>query len=53
MAFWKGQLRRAENQLRIGKKLLSRGYVNIKDLLNKVNQGYEVGKEVYKVFDHQ
>ena len=49
MVFWKGQLRRVDNHFRIGKKLLSRGYSNTKHFLNKVNEGYEVGKEVYKV----
>ena len=49
MVFWKGQLRRADNHFRIGKKFLSRGYVNTKHVLNKVNEGYEVGKEVHKV----
>ena len=49
MVFWKGQLRRVDNHFRIGKKLLSRGYSNTKHFLNKVNEGYEVGKEVYKI----
>ena len=48
MAFWKGQLRRVDNHFRIGKKLLSRGYSNTKHFLNKVNEGYEISKEVYK-----
>ena len=49
MVFWKGQLRRVDNHFRTGKTLLSRGYANTKHFLNKVNEGYEVGKEVYKV----
>ena len=49
MVFWKGQLRRVDNHFRIGKKLLGRGYSNTKHFLNKVNEGYEVGKEVYKI----
>ena len=49
MVFWKGQLRRVDNHFRTGKRLLSRGYTNTKHFLNKVNEGYEVGKEVYKV----
>ena len=49
MVFWKGQLRRVDNHFRTGKKLLSRGYANTKHFLNKVNEGYEVSKEVYKV----
>ena len=49
MVFWKGQLRRVDNHFRTGKKLLSRGYANTKHFLNKVNEGYEIGKEVYKV----
>ena len=48
MVFWKGQLRRVDNHFRIGKKLLSRGYSNTKHFLNKVNEGYEISKEVYK-----
>ena len=49
MVFWKGQLRRVDNHFRTGKKLLSRGYSNTKHFLSKVNEGYEVSKEVYKV----
>ena len=49
MVFWKGQLRRVDNHFRLGKQLLSRGYSNTKHFLNKVNEGYEVGKEVYKI----
>ena len=37
-----------DNHFRTGKKLLSRGYSNTKHFLNKVNEGYEVSKEVYK-----
>ena len=48
MVFWKGQLRRVDNHFRLGKKLLSRGYSNTKHFLNKVNEGYEISKEVYK-----
>ena len=48
MVFWKGQLRRVDNHFRNGKKLLSRGYSNTKHFLNKVNEGYEISKEVYK-----
>ena len=49
MVFWKGQLRRVDNHFRLGKQLLGRGYANTKHFLNKVNEGYEVGKEVYKI----
>ena len=49
MVFWKGQLRRVDNHFRTGKQLLSRGYSNTKHFLNKVNEGYEVSKEVYKI----
>ena len=49
MVFWKGQLRRVDNHIRLGKQLLTRGYSNTKHFLNKVNEGYEVGKEVYKI----
>ena len=49
MVFWKGQLRRVDNHFRIGKQLLSRGYANTKHFLNKVNEGYEISKEVYKI----
>ena len=49
MVFWKGQLRRVDNHFRLGKQLLSKGYSNTKHFLNKVNEGYEIGKEVYKI----
>ena len=49
MVFWKGQVRRVDNHFRIGKQLLSRWYSNTKHFLNKVNEGYEMSKEVYKV----
>ena len=49
MVFWKGQLRRVDNQFRTGKQLLNRGYANTKHFLNKVNEGYEISKEVYKI----
>ena len=49
MVFWKGQLRRVDNHFRTGKQLLSRGYANTKHFLNKVNEGYEISKEVYKI----
>ena len=49
MVFWKGQLRRVDNHFRLGKRLLSRGYNNTIHFLNQVNEGYEIGKEVYKI----
>ena len=49
MVFWKGQLRRVDNHFRLGKQLLSKGYSNTKHFFNKVNEGYEIGKEVYKI----
>ena len=38
-----------DNHFRTGKQLLNRGYANTKHFLNKVNEGYEISKEVYKI----
>ena len=49
MVFWKGNLRRVDNHFRNAKQLLGSGYKNAKHFLNKANEGYEIGKEVYKI----